>query len=108
MGFFFATPCLIYIDSNAGAQVLTKGGPNRSSIRHQVGALWLPAVRNPLNVWRRWVSSASNPADAPIIGGTPEEVAAGDQGGVSFSTLELCAWPETPRWQFPPSPPPLP
>ena len=56
---------VIYAGNDDVAQLLRKGGSNRSLIDHIVWAIWFPTVRESLIVWLRRASSSSNPADAP-------------------------------------------
>ena len=88
----------LYIDKDATAQVLTKGGPNRSLVNHPVGAFWFLAARNSANIWPERVSSTSSPANVPNVDGLPQAVISmygpspsQDLGGFPFSASEISA-----------------
>ena len=88
-----------YIDKDAAAQVLTKGGSNRSVVNHLVGAFWFLAARNSGDIWPERVSSTSSPANVPNMDGLPQagisvyrpSPSSQDLGGFPFSASEISA-----------------
>ena len=63
---------LIFVDNDAAAQVLTKGGSNHPLINQLVGSFWSMVSQDSMSVWIERVCSESNPADAPSRDRGPE------------------------------------
>ena len=63
---------LIFMDNDAAAQVLTRGGSNHPLINQLVGSFWSMVSQDSTRVWIERVCSKSNPADAPSRDRGPE------------------------------------
>ena len=63
---------LIFVDNDAAAQVLSKGGSNHPLINQLVGSFWSMVSQDSMSVWIERLCSESDPADAPSRDRGPE------------------------------------